>query len=81
MNTPSIFSNERMPEHQLTFDRQNSSIIAHQIIVDDEDEQETRKDRETLDNLKQELSFKREDLYSSLPLKRLNKSKTHIQKG
>ena len=44
--------------------------------MDDEDEDpETRNDRETLDNLKQELSFKKEDLYSSLPLKRLNKSK------
>ena len=50
--------------------------------MDDEDEdQETRKDRETLDNLKQELSFKREDLYSSLPLKRLNKSKIHARKS
>ena len=46
--------------------------------MDDEDEDpETRNDRETLDNLKQELSFKKEDLYSSLPLKRLNKSKVN----
>ena len=44
--------------------------------MDDEDEDlEVRNDRETLDNLKQELSFKKENLYSSLPLKRYNKSK------